>query len=315
MRDGPRDRAAWPDALVRKASGRPGHRRRCPGGRGLRVPGAEWSRQDHDDPDAPGPDPPDIRRGLHLRPGRVETGTGVPSEARPPGQRPRLPRRPQCRPAPRSRRGPARRGQGRVAAARRTPRARLKRRYPQALARQSPEGRRRPGLHGQRAAARDGRAVNRPRPAHAAGIPRAGGRGACRRSDGLPLVAQPPGGGARVRPRGHHPGRSDRQDRHSPGPRGRPHALGEPGPRPARPRRRVPASKRDGALEHGPGRPPDGPWRHQRAVAGPGRARSPRHRHLHARRRGRVLPLLRRHRRGLRRTGRPTNLDKSEAVR
>ena len=71
---------------------------------------------------------------------------------------------------------------------------------PEALARQPPEGRGGAGVHGQRAAAGHGRADHRPRPAHAARVPRPGRGGPGRRPDGLPLVAQPDRGRAGLRP-------------------------------------------------------------------------------------------------------------------
>ena len=186
------------------------------------------------------------RRMAHLGsdPGYLGELTGAPDA------------RPRRRPA-----GPGERG---LAVAGRTPRARSHGPGEEAVARQPPEGGGRPGLHGDGAPPRHGRAVHRPGSADAARVPCPRGRGAGRRPDGLPLVAQPDRGGAGLRPGGDHPRGATRQGRHRRRPRRRPHPVGQPRPRrPGRSRDVRPAGSH-GPLEHRAGRPPDGPRRRER---------------------------------------------------
>ena len=121
--------------------------------------------------------------------------------------------------------------------ARRAPGAGPHRPDPQAVPRQPPEDRRRGGVHGPRAAAGPRRAHQRPRPAHAARVPRparGGPRGGPHR---LPLQPQPRRGRARLRSRRDHPRgphRGDQQRRRAPG---LALALDQPRAGGARPRR------------------------------------------------------------------------------
>ncbi len=87
------------------------------------------------------------------------------------------------------------------------------------------------------------RAHERPRPAHAARVPRARGGGPRGRPDHVPVEPQPRRGGARVRPGGDHPGRTDRRRQH--GRRAARCALAVDQPRPRRARRpRTPSTSR-----------------------------------------------------------------------
>ena len=162
-----------------------------PGGRGLRLPGPQRRRQDDDHPPAarlPAADRGSRARCSATTPGRdaAAAHAGVAYVSSEPG----LPRAADRARAARLHGAPARPAEGRLATGRRAPRARPDRPGPQAVARQSPEGRRRPGVHGRRAAARHGRADERPRPAHAARVPRRssprcarpGGPSSCRRT-------------------------------------------------------------------------------------------------------------------------------------
>ena len=156
------------------------------------------------------------------------------------------------------------------------------------VAGQSPEGRRRPGIHGRRPAADPRRADVRPGPADAARVPGGRGRGPRRRPDGLPLLAQPPRGRAELRPGRDHPRRPAGRDRDRPGAPGRPLAFGQPRPRPVRRARHVRPAERPGRVDHRARHPPDGPWRRQSAPAPDQRARRPGRVHHHTGDRGRV---------------------------
>ena len=186
------DRARPSDPQLRTPTRRRRHQLRGGRGRGVRLPRAQRRGQDDDDPRAhglPAPEPRDRPRSSVTTPGarhRLPTATWPSSAASPPTSA-------SCRPANSSTSSGRLRGLERGAWRRagRAPGARPDRPDPQAVARQPAEGRRGPGVHGQRAAAGHGRADVRARSGHAARVPGARRRGPGGRADGLPVVPQP----------------------------------------------------------------------------------------------------------------------------